>query len=239
MGKASRFVQICGLQQLMTLSLIDRWFAIWQAAHPGKWYDGQFRDKRNKGKTTDIPPLATENAVPFLHPDGKFWNGNRSQDTETFGYVYTDAVKESAQKVVDDFVDLYSWAARHDPQGEKVSPPEKLAPLPVKEAQVFQYPTAHAVTNFASMVADKAPQVAFGAVKTTAAVVTEAAGLAAPVVEPTESAPPIDTSPVAPGTNTSGVSFTNMEPTDVQDSPEAIDESKYHRDWFVDNVVKR
>lgn len=148
-------------------------------------------------------------------------------------------MKDSPEKVIEDFEKLYSWATRTDPQGDKVSPPPELAPLPITEAQVFQYSTPHAVRNLTSKVVNEGPQVVLSAMKATGAAAAEAAGFAAPVVQSSESVPATDTSPVAPGANTSGVAFTNLEAADVQDTPAAVDESKYHRDWFVDNVVKR
>ena len=70
--------------------------------------------------------------MPFRHPEGDYWNGNLSKETETFGYFYEDAAKGSPKKVIDNFVNLYSWAARRDPQGDKVTVPSKLAPLIVR-----------------------------------------------------------------------------------------------------------
>ncbi|KIX96367.1 uncharacterized protein Z520_08145 [Fonsecaea multimorphosa CBS 102226] len=122
---------------------IDRWFAVWQAAHPDSWFD----------PGEDQAPL-----LPFRTSKGdtpandRFWDSAGSKSTETFGYTYPDlkTTLEPHQQgynkqVAKDFVDRYRWAQRtsRSPTITGTPPSEgrlDMSILPVdSEAQVFQY----------------------------------------------------------------------------------------------------
>lgn len=217
---------------------MDRWFAIWQAAHPTRWFDGQFTG--DSGLPEDIAPLAKEVALPFRHPKGSYWDGNLSQDTKVFGYTYKDATG-SAADVKKNFANLYTWAVRsRTGTGKYGTPPPTMAPLNVNEAQVFKYTTTHFLNNVVRNGILKAPQAVLGAVKATALATNETSGSS--WVQKTENpadTAPVDTSPVAPGTKSSSVAFSNLQPDQAVENNRNVDESKYARDWYIDNLVER
>lgn len=220
-------------------SQIDRWFAIWQAAHPTRWFEGQFLEVVNgQRRRSQIGPLAKEDAVPFVHPSGAYWNGNTSQKTQDFGYVYREAVG-TPQEVQDRFAKLYSWSVRSKTEsGDYEPPPPEMEPLNVNTAQVFQYTAASVPNTLMSMAAVEAPQVVMQAMETTAKVASDVVGSSAPKAEPSPAN--VDPTPAAPGTRADGAAFTNFEPAAETEAPaKSIDESKYSRDWYVDNVVER
>jgi hypothetical protein len=207
-------------------SQIDRWFAIWQAANPGKWFDGS------------IESFAKTPALPFYHPQGTpkspYWNANLSQETKVFGYTYKDALG-TADKVKSNFKKLYEWSTR--PGGKPV---DGMVPLNIVEAQVFQYPPVDSTTHVVRDVLNKGPQVAMRVAETATAAATSAAAKAnAPETTATGAKAPVDTTPAAPGSTTSGPAFTNMPASTVDAPTESVDESKYYRDWYVDNIVER
>lgn len=191
-----------------------------------------------RAQRTDLAPLSKENAVPFRYPQGGFWNADLSRETQTFGYVYNDALG-SAQAVKDRFAGLYTWATRQRPGGPVLSPPESMRPLDVQSAQVFQFGVAQAARSTARMAVRETPQVAMGALKTLTTAVSETAGFDKPVANKPSSVT-VSTDPVAPGTETSEVAFVNPGPTEqATGAPSSIDMSAYDRDWYVDNVVER
>jgi tyrosinase len=207
-------------------SQIDRWFAIWQAANPGKWFDGS------------IESYAETPALPFRHPQGTtkspYWNANLAQETKTFGYTYKDALG-TADEVKRNFKNLYEWSIR--PGG---GPVDGMIPLNVVAAQVFQYPLVDSTTNVVREVLNKGPQVAMRVVETATAAATSATAKAsAPETTATGAEAPVDTKPATPGPTTSGVAFTNMPASTVDAPTKSVDESKYYRDWYVDNIVER
>jgi tyrosinase len=218
---------------------IDRWFAIWQAAHPDRWFEGQFVERVNGSqKRSQIAPLAKEDALPFVHPSGSYWNGNLSKKTQDFGYIYKEALG-TAQEVKDRFAKLYSWSVRSKTEsGDYEAPPPEMEPLNVNSAQVFQYTAASVSNRLMSMAAAAAPQVVMQAMETSTKVASEVVGSSAPKAE--TSSANVDPVPAAPGTRADGAAFTNFEPTAETEAPaKSIDESKYARDWYVDNVVER
>jgi cytoskeletal protein RodZ len=217
---------------------VDRWFAICQAAHPSRWFDGQFNG--DNGHPEDIAQLAKEAALPFRHPQGSYWNGDLSQDTKVFGYTYNDATG-SAQEVKKNFADLYTWAVRsRTGTGKYGTPPPSMAPLNVNEAQVFKYTATQVLKNVVQNGILKAAQAVLGAVKATALATNGTPGSSwTQNTETPANAAPVDTSPVTPGTNSSSVAFSNMQPAQVAENTQNVDESKYARDWYIDNLVER
>ncbi|KAL9070477.1 MAG: hypothetical protein Q9157_005808 [Trypethelium eluteriae] len=204
---------------------IDRWLAIWQAAHPDKWFDGQYQELVNRRWTpTDIAPLAEEVA------------------TDDFGYVYKDAIG-SPQEVRAKFASLYSWAVRsRTGTGKYGPPPPDMVPNAnaVNSAQVFQYTAVNKVTNFASSAAFEAPQTVINFLQTTTSAASEKAGISSSEkAEETNGDAAASTNPVAPEANNSDISFTNLLQNQVAAAPNTVDESRYSRDWYVDNVVER
>lgn len=217
---------------------MDRWFAIWQAAHPTRWFDGKWNG--DTGLPEDIAPLAKEAALPFRHPQGAYWNGDLSQDTKVFGYTYNDATG-SAQDVKKNFANLYTWAVRsRTGTGKYGTPPPTMDPLNVNEAQVFKYTATQGLNNIVHSGILKAPQAVLGAAKAAALATNGTPGSSwTQKTETTADAAPIDTSPVTPGTNSSSVAFSNMQPAQAAENSQNIDESKYARDWYIDNLVER
>lgn len=196
----------------------------------------------NNGRVSDIAPLAKEVALPFRHPQDSFWNANLSRDTKDFGYLYKDAIG-SARDVKKNFADLYTWSARSKTgTGQYGTPPPNMVPLTdkVNKAQVFQYPQAAVVRQAVNTAAQQAPQVFMSAMQTTALAAGETMGFASTQkAEETNGTSSVDTTPVAPGTASSQVAFTNLESTKADTATQTVDESAYSRDWYVDNVVER
>lgn len=169
-----------------------------------------------------------------------------------FGNDYIDA-RGSANEVKTRFQNLYSWSVRStQPDQQFKTPPPEIQPLLIQTAQVFQYTQAPlADLGGAGPVLGHAPQVAMHAVSRAAASLSETishtlsdtlgSSKSKPVTAAAaaEESSPIDTAPVTPGSNTSGVAFTNMPDNTTEAAPPDVDEGKYLRDWYIDNIVQR
>lgn len=217
---------------------IDRWAAVWQAAHPDKWF-------------TNGQGAAQQGSLPFRGSDGQFWNHNQVGDTSVFGNDYTEA-RGSADQVKARFKSMYAWSVRStQPDRQFKTPPAEMMPLPIQIAQVYQYTNG----GFPIPRLD-GPGPAFGHMAQTAmhavsravepitqsfvASVGNTLGSshASPAIPPSEETKAVDTTPVPPGTH-DGKAFTNMPENAVDAAPADIDESKYLRDWYIDNIVQR
>lgn len=224
-------------------SQIDRFFAIWQAAHPDSWFNGKYDPKNGTG-VQDAKSLAQEAAVPFYRPDKtSFWNGDLSKNTATFGYVYKDAIGGSADQVKTNFRQKYGWLTFRgvDPSGLPASTdiPASMVPKPVDTSPVFQPVSAFtkpvaAVTHAARM----APQVAMQATEAVAALVAPAPSSDL-VNETTPGAAAADTKPVTPGEAPTQVAFSNLVPEMTAPATPAADVGQTYREWYVDQVVER
>lgn len=166
------------------------------------------------------------------------WNANLSKDTRTFGYLYKDAVG-SSDAVKKRIADIYGWMVRN--KTNKIGTIHKdMEIIPVNDAQVFSGKAApETVKKLASMAVAAAPQVLMNAMQATAHTLSSSAGLSLGRFHQTmNSNETVTTKSVKPGTSTSNVAFTNLVPSPVT-APQAVDESKYTRNWYVDSVVER
>ena len=180
------------------------------------------------------------------------WKIDEARYTDAFGYTYADALG-SAQDVVDRFVSFYEWASS---RSQSTDPPPEMAPLPYLDGQAFQYNHSGSLPGSIGPVLGNAPQVIMKTMEKASFAVTSTITQAVAAVAPTQSeavsreeipkaepaevsANTIDTSPVQPGQNSSPVAFTNMPSNATDVEPANIDDSKYFRDWYIDNVVQK
>lgn len=176
--------------------------------------------------------------LPFRHPNGGFWNGALARYTEDFGYQYQDAIG-SPEEVKKNFYDLYRWAMRFDASEKPSPPPDGMAPLPVLEAPVFDYENAG---TEARRLRDalRAPQITPSAMESSGSAAQEQMNVSMTTFAQAAESIEIEAAPVEPGTATASIAFTNMADTPMAvPLPADFDESKYHRDWYVDHHVKR
>lgn len=230
-----------GLRLLRKFSNIDRWLAIWQAAHPNVWFDGTyFEGPRGKEVERPVGPLAEEDALPFRYGLGTrpMWNANLSKDTKAFGYLYKDAIG-SPDAVKKRISDIYGWMVR-DKTNKIGSIHKDMEIIPVNEAQVFTGKAPlEAAKHMASMAVASAPQVLMNAMQATVHTLSSSAGLSLGRFHQTlKSVEGITAKPVKPGTSTSRAVFTNLVASPAT-TPQTVDESKYTRNWYVDSVVER
>lgn len=232
-------------------SNIDRYAAIWQAAHPGSWVT-------SKGAKADL----AGNNVPFrksrgaTSKDDVYWLGNDQQNSRLYGSYYEDAYdpKQQRLKTGDDvkknFVNLYGWSIPNSgPAAQVPAPPDSMKPLDLTHAQVFSPPDGlpagpgPVLGHAPQVVMKKVTHAATAAVTTAAATVSAAIGTTLPIAQfaivPDQSLKQIDTHPVAPGASTSTKAFTNVSKDATDVAPPNVDESKYHRDWYIDDIVER
>lgn len=217
-------------------SSIDRWAAIWQAAHPDKWF-------------TNGQDAAQQGSLPFQSPDGAFWNHNQVRDTTVFGNDYIDA-RGAADDVKTRFRSLYAWSVRStQPDQQFKTPPTEMQPLPIQYAQVYQYADSEvppvggpgpAIGHMAQTALHVVSRAAEPITTTLAAAINDNLTLSqsSPAIPPSGDTKAIDTAPVAPGSH-EGKAFTNMPENAVDAAPASIDEKKYLRDWYIDNIVQR
>lgn len=76
----------------------------------------------------------------------RYWNPNRSRNTEDFGYTYLD-LKESEEETRKAFAKNYGWSRRLTPFEPFGEPPEEMKPLDLSGAQVYQYTSGTPVLN--------------------------------------------------------------------------------------------
>ena len=112
-------------------SNIDRYFAIWQAAHPNSWFDGENKD------------LADQDLLPFFSPKGQdprgFWTSNSARHTTKFGYTYED-VLSNPNETVENFERKHEWSLRPKDLAKDWHPvihPDMI-PLDLSRAQVYR-----------------------------------------------------------------------------------------------------
>lgn len=212
-------------------SQIDRWFATWQAAHPGDWFtDDIFQNSL-------LPFRASKDASGQTI----FWNSIGSTTTDGFGYTYPD-VGGNAQQVKDAFVARYTWQVRTATQPNYGTPPAGMQPLDLSTAQVYQFQQGSPTSTITSAVLS-APTIANKAVTAVKKPVTTSTpkATAEKVVGNESAAIP------APKTVTAGAKataqsrvFTNLNPAQVALAAERKpDESKIAREWYVDHIVER
>ncbi|KAL1618339.1 hypothetical protein SLS54_007316 [Diplodia seriata] len=113
---------------------IDRIFAVWQALH-------------DDFTPTTGTPNASSNLYPFRKDNSQqFWNSTDSRDVTSFGYTYADIAGATDRKqVLARFDAGYRWSLqRQSRQGgaQNPAPPQEMAPVDVRGAQVFRYTAA-------------------------------------------------------------------------------------------------
>jgi tyrosinase len=193
---------------------IDRWFAIWQAAHPGEWF---------ASPTSADPAKPDDPLLPFVRPDGptEYWTSNQSVDTETFGYTYPDidGIKSDPKAVQKRFKDLYSWARRLTNKADpNVKPPPEMEPIDLSALYFFE-----GVQGFKPL--DK-PTTTFSAVAAMAANVAQAPLNAVAASAPLDFAVKSKAVP-------------DVVPAFVSKPEVEIVEDKVSREWYIDDVVQR
>jgi hypothetical protein len=181
--------------------------------------------------------LSKEKAYPFKRSTTGWWDGDQSQKTETFGYIYQDAAIGSAQQVKQNFRDKYSWLTRGAPEvvPDSKSIPSSMKPVYVDDKPFFQSRPVARVAETARMAA----QPVFNLMKSAQATITGSSAVSALVAEPKDSASNVDTTPVAPGEAATDVAFTNMVPEMTKPVAKPLDEDHSKREWYIDQVVER
>ena len=113
-------------------SNIDRYLAIWQAAHPDGW-----RDPKTKKLKEDLKCLEHE-LRPFYKQDKTFWTSLDAEDTETLGYTYPD-VQTTSEETKELFRHRHAWSIRPQQDSEDWRPiaPTEMEPIDLSSAQVY------------------------------------------------------------------------------------------------------
>lgn len=209
-------------------SKIDRDAAIWQAANPKTW----------TATKDSIASLAEDN-LPFRKQPGNipkqsFFDGNAAQQTTRYGNYYKDAADMAPDDVRRNYYRLYNWALPRDENWDNLTPPDDMKPLPVEKSQAFDFKQGSP-----SGAPGNIGPVTGGRSQATMGGFNDAAPDEEPfTVEPSQAALEVSVSAVDPGTETR-FAFTNMSPDATDVAPADLDESKYYRDWYIDNVVER
>lgn len=152
----------------------------------------------------------------------------------------------SAEDVKKRFVYLHDWSVRPGRPGSDFGQiPDERKPLDLSTAQVYNYEglkDAIVPLEPGPAIGDDA-QEALGGAAAEAGEAREEEPPSEPIDDPVPAAPTeeqlrVTTSAAAPGT-TAEFAFTNI-PADATDvAPPDVDESKYYRDWYIDNRVQR
>ena len=107
---------------------IDRLFAIWQAIH----------DKEPKSWFSD-EEMANSPLLPFRNAAGKnYWNSNRSQKTEDFGYTYPE-IRSTKEATWETFNNMYVWSIELLQAQNSAIPPPDMRPYDVRTSQFFNF----------------------------------------------------------------------------------------------------
>lgn len=223
-------------------SQIDRFAAIWQAAHPGAW---AFTEEGRKILDGDSVPFCKSRGSTGT--DDKFWTGNDAQSTLRYGNYYEDAYDPTGEKFQDasdvkkNFLNLYRWSIPWTGfLADLIDSHESMAPLDLTQAQVYLPPDG--VPGGIGPVLGQAPQIVMSAMTSAAAAISNLAISSTTsrtfAAAPDDSLSQVDSKPVAPETSTGPVAFTNMPASATDVAPATVDESKYYRDWYIDNVVE-
>jgi hypothetical protein len=115
-----------------------------------------------------------------------------------------------------------------------------MQPLDLSHAQVYQFPSTHAVVHSFSKAAASAQKVVrSGAEAVTKATVGETGGAKPAHALPEAAAPKSPKPAAAKDTPGQGKAFTNLPTQSPLAAPRNYDESKISREWFVDIVVER
>lgn len=232
----------------MICSNIDRYAAIWQAAHPNSWVEIPDCVEALAGEDK---PFRKQRAAPG--GADTFWVGDEARDFTNLGNYYEDAYNPEApmspEAVKQRFRYLYEWSIRQGRRGAGFGqiPPE-MEPLEVLEkAQVFDYKGVEAgevPVDIGPVLGDgdqESMGVAAAAASDGVAAAEEAPSepIEAPaIVAPSEQVLEVPTTAATPGT-TATSAFTNIPSGATNVADPDVDESKYYRDWYIDNQVER
>ena len=113
-------------------SNIDRYLAIWQAAHPNAWIDP------NTARLKEELKSLKNDLRPFYKTANTFWTSLDAEDTQVFGYRYAD-VKKTPEETKESFRHRHTWSIRPQqsiPEWMPDAPPE-MEPLDLSGAQVY------------------------------------------------------------------------------------------------------
>ena len=113
-------------------SNIDRYLAIWQAAHPGSWKDPKTKELKKELKSLE------DELRPFYKQDKTFWTSLDVEDTKVLGYTYAD-VKKTPEETKKLFRHRHKWSIRPKIDLGKWRPiaPIEMEPLDLSSAQVY------------------------------------------------------------------------------------------------------
>jgi hypothetical protein len=134
----------------------------------------------------------------------------------------------------------YEWSYRVAGVRDFGDCPPDMQPLDLSQAQVYQFPSTHAVVHSVSKaVASAQKVVASGAEAVTKATVGNTTKGGAKPALPKAAAPQSANPAAAKDTPGQGKAFTNLPTHSPLAAPRNYDESKISREWFVDIVVER
>ena len=197
---------------------IDRWFAVWQAAHPNAWFTSD--------QTNQLPFRTSKS------PE-QFWTARGSRTTDAFGYTYPDLAGGAGQ-VKSTFRNHYSWSVRTAAQPKFGEPPADMAPLDISKAQVFQFTTGSTVASaFHTLLAAPIKQVP-ELVESAKAIVSKETA-AKPSKESEHKNPAHEKGDAKDKAFRIAGSNDQIPITALS----AVKESEVSREWFVDNIVER
>ena len=113
-------------------SNIDRYLAIWQAAHRDGW-----RDPKTNNLKEDLKCLK-DGLRPFYKQDKTFWTSLDAEDTKALGYTYAD-VRKTSEETKKLFRHRHDWSIRPHiaSQDWKPAAPTEMEPLDLSSAQVY------------------------------------------------------------------------------------------------------
>jgi tyrosinase len=227
---------------------IDRWFAVWQAAHDGR-PDNWFTQDKTLPEEPLLPFIrskVTDPARPYC------WTSNASKSTRTFGYTYPEIGGIETGNVVEvqkRWKNKYDWARRLSPlDGITTSngPPPTFEPLDLSKSQFFNGPQG-VIPGFKPLSPKQSintvepPRLLSRIVATT----LQLADKATPHVE-------ASTNPAAPAASSSHTFVANT-PQAIIDSAKKLNsspkfstnplakipEETVSREWYIDNIVKK
>ncbi|KAK3717680.1 hypothetical protein LTR37_005747 [Vermiconidia calcicola] len=211
---------------------IDRWLAIWQAAHPNSWFSGD-----------------QDNLLPFRvsKNPARFWNSRQSISTQDFGYTYPDLVGGGATQVEAAFKNHYAWSVRTAQFPTIGNPPTDMAPLDLSRAQVYQFSATFTSDRSINFMA-AAPQAIQQPLMAASKVAVQTSSAAREAVAGAEKDPqqPVGHKKERPSNRgdkkkvAKGRSFRNLDDSQTSiKAPSPVEESKVNREWFIDDVVER
>ena len=196
---------------------IDRYLAIWQAAHPDSWFD-------------DDSDLAKQPLLPFFSPKsqdhGDFWTSDSARDTRKFGYTYSDVLSDP-QATKDNFHSKYNWFVSSESKLEGWQPviPPDMIPLDLSRAQVYRDHLEYVLPSLFKIAAKPAKSAALTQDQVLGTAKHESISTAKPV------------SIVAHIGNGDSDGAKPM-PNGDELTPASTGERR-NREWFIDDVVER